>query len=461
MKRILLALGLSAMMIAWVGAETIDELVNLALENNLSLLQSQFTVQSAALSFQKAKGRLWPQLGLSSRLSFAGGGRNIDFPVGEMLNPILHSVNRLYRQQGDAEPFTRMFDNMSIPFMRSMEQETRLRLTVPLVQTSLWHGIKIEAIMNQAEGHRHRAEMRDLVYRVKAAAIQLQQAEALSRSVQAALEMLTEHLHLAESLVRHGAATEDVSARARAELASMRQKEIEAARGVEMTRYQVNLLVHRELSTQVSIDEANEEDELRLTVDEAELRQRVLSQREELMALAVAQKVSTQEVALHRDRLLPGIVLAADYGFQGDRYKFDGEHDYWMASLVLEWPLFDGGERRLSRRQAQLRRQATDCRCQELGEQLLMQLADSLLEVRSSRAEIEAAKLAEESARLALEITKKRFAAGSALQLEWLSAQANWVGMNEKWILARYASSLAYARLERVAALYKLPGERR
>lgn len=455
MKPLLLSI-LLVLSMGRLGAVTIDELVAEALQKNLAAAQSLLSWQGSRLAVDQARSRLWPQLSFSSRLTYALGGRVIDFPVGDLLNPVLRSINGLYLQNGQTAPFPRMFDNMTIPFLRTREQETRLRLTWPIWQTTLRHSVGLGRKLSTIEALRHRAQLRDLVYEVRCTALKRLSAQALLLSVEAGIKALTEHVAMTDSFFRNGLVTEDAPALAASALASLQQKKVEVQKGFELSGRLLNLLLNRPLESDLDLQENPVGGEDR-GYDEATLRERVSARREELSMLAEQTAVYGEEAALQRDRIWPSLALVADYGIQGEGFHLDGDHDYGMASLVLEWSLFDGGERRTARAQAELKKRSALTRQQEVTRRLLLQLDEGLLTLRAGQAERHAAELAEKGARLALDIVRRKYAAGEALQLELLSAEARWVESEEKRISAFYAVEQAHAALERTAALYELP----
>ncbi len=66
--------------------------------------------------------------------------------------------------------------------------------------------------------------------------------------------------------------------------------------------------------------------------------------REELAQGDSAIRAAESQGRLARASYLPGVALAVDYGIQGERYRFGADDDFAVASLVLEWNVFNGGQ---------------------------------------------------------------------------------------------------------------------
>jgi pimeloyl-ACP methyl ester carboxylesterase len=104
----------------------LQQLVDEALAANLELRASSMTVQQRLAALAQARARYLPAIDLAARYSIADGGRTIDIPVGDLVNPIYETLEQLLDAQGQPRPFPRV-RNQSIDLLRNPEQETKLR----------------------------------------------------------------------------------------------------------------------------------------------------------------------------------------------------------------------------------------------------------------------------------------------------------------------------------------------
>jgi len=109
--------------------QVIDE----ALTANLELRASGATVQQRLAALDQARARYLPVIDFAARYSVADGGRTIEFPVGDLLNPVYETLDQMLLAQGQAAQFPRV-RNESIAFLREQEQETKLVLEQPLYE---------------------------------------------------------------------------------------------------------------------------------------------------------------------------------------------------------------------------------------------------------------------------------------------------------------------------------------
>ena len=78
-----------------LNAQSLDDYIRTALTNNLELAQQELSYQEAQARLDQAKALFWPTLGIDGRFSAARGGRTIDIPAGDLVNPAYQNLNSL------------------------------------------------------------------------------------------------------------------------------------------------------------------------------------------------------------------------------------------------------------------------------------------------------------------------------------------------------------------------------
>ena len=115
----------------------LDVYIQIGLESNLALKQQKFSLEQSMKALNEARGLYFPSLDFGARYSRAGGGREIEFPVGDFVNPIYETFNDFLQSQGLPARFPENIPNQTVPFLREKEHETRLRLIQPIFQPVL------------------------------------------------------------------------------------------------------------------------------------------------------------------------------------------------------------------------------------------------------------------------------------------------------------------------------------
>ena len=65
------------------------------LENNLVLKEKNTSLDQSLLALKDAKSYFLPSMDFGGSYTLANGGRTLDFPIGDLLNPVYSTLNRL------------------------------------------------------------------------------------------------------------------------------------------------------------------------------------------------------------------------------------------------------------------------------------------------------------------------------------------------------------------------------
>jgi FAD/FMN-containing dehydrogenase len=103
-------------------AEVIDEYVREGLKSNLSLHSQTLEVERSAAALDEARARYFPELAFAARYSRSEGGRTIELPLGDALNPAYQTLNDLLVQQGQQPQFP-VVQNETVAFLRERETD--------------------------------------------------------------------------------------------------------------------------------------------------------------------------------------------------------------------------------------------------------------------------------------------------------------------------------------------------
>ena len=73
----------------------LENYIREGLESNRGLKQKQLDYASNLAALKEARGLFLPDISLNARYTVAEGGRMIEFPVGDLLNPVYSTLNML------------------------------------------------------------------------------------------------------------------------------------------------------------------------------------------------------------------------------------------------------------------------------------------------------------------------------------------------------------------------------
>ncbi|KAA3629032.1 MAG: hypothetical protein DWQ02_18815 [Bacteroidetes bacterium] len=77
------------------SAQDFTQLVQKSWSNNEQLKAQYFQLQQAEAALREAKSMYGPTVSFGAQYTLAAGGREIDFPVGDLLNPVYSTLNQL------------------------------------------------------------------------------------------------------------------------------------------------------------------------------------------------------------------------------------------------------------------------------------------------------------------------------------------------------------------------------
>ena len=86
----------------------LDALVAEGLAANPTLARFEAASEAASASRRAARGAFGPTVGIEARGTLAEGGRTIDLPLGELLNPVYETLDELRVRDGRPPAFPRL-----------------------------------------------------------------------------------------------------------------------------------------------------------------------------------------------------------------------------------------------------------------------------------------------------------------------------------------------------------------
>ena len=223
----------------------------------------------------------------------------------------------------------------------------------------------------------------------------------------------------------------------------------------ELSKAYLNFLLNRHLDTPIDVQDVKiPETHDHVALNTAE--ENALQNREELKQLGAAIDAQRNGVKLNRASFLPGLSVVFDYGYQGEEYIFNDDYDYWMASAVLSWNLFKGGQDKAKIQHARLEKARLEAHRLELQKQIRLDVRTAYEDLRVVIESVEAARDELNSAEKNFEIVNKKYQQGMAPQIEYLDAQHTLTQAELNAIIVNYDYFIKKAELEKAAATYPI-----
>lgn len=423
--------------------QLLDGYVADALTANLALAQQSAALARATAGVREANGRFLPTVGLNARYSEFSGVVNI----GDFINPAYAALNQLV---GESRFPTNV--NATLPF----RQETKLELIQPLFNDALFGARAAARAQRDLAGATRKGAMRQLAADVQQAWLGYASTVRAVETLESTLPVLDENMRVSERLIGAGQATPDVLLRARAERSELLQQIEEARRQRDAARRGFNLLRNRDEDVPITL--ADDSTLLRVdSLSRGALLAHALTHREELAQAGSGISLARAQQRIASSAYLPNLALAASYGVQGDRYRFNSRNDVGLASLVMSWNAFNGGQDAARREQANATRSEAEYRRREAERAIALQVGNAYDAVQSARSTLTTASDRLASAERAFSFVQRRFAEGLATPVEFLSARTAFTSAAINQIITRFTFATRVVELERAAALRALP----
>lgn len=426
--------------------KSLDDYLIYGLENNLALKQKYSGYQRSLEALKEARGLFYPNVSFGARYSVSEGGRVIELPVGDLLNPVYSTLNSL--------TFSTMFpqiENQQINFLRPTEQETRIRLTQPVFSPGIYYNSKIRKEMTFYQEADYGQYKRELVAEIKKAYYDVAMTGNILTTLIETRKLLVENVRVNKKLVENDKATRDILYRSEAELSKMDQDLLRAEKGKKSATAYFNFLLNKPLEDSVIIDQLAS---FPLISDlTGKFTSAALENREEIKKLEQFGNIADLQIKRGQSERLPDMFVAVDYGFQGETYKFNKDYDYMQASAVLTWKLFSGLQTNSRIKQSMIDKKIIDTRLEEAKKQIELEVITTLNELLTAEKGITAAETRVMNAKEGFRLVNRKYEEGQATLIEYLDARTNLTQSEVNLIISRYTYLSCYAEFEKVTTL--------
>jgi outer membrane protein TolC len=431
--------GSAQRLTAQIAADPLAPLVAEALRANLGLELERLGERRAAADVRAARALFLPALELQSRYSRLDGVPNI----GDFVNPAYAALNGILGEN-------RFPTNLDITL--PPRHDSRVTVRQPLFNAGIL--ANYSAARSRADGatFARRAVARRLAADVQSAYLTQASARRAVDIYAAALTLVQENERVADRLLAAGRATPEALFRARADRSEIEQQLAEARQRHTAAARVLNRILRRPLDSAIDVipDSAFYQP---LTISPDSAVARGLAGREELRQIDAGIRTGQAGVRAATASFLPSVSVGFDYGFQGRDVAFRSTHDYWVASLVVSWNLFNGGGDAARRAAAGLEVERARTLRQDLEDRIRLEIQTSYDAATVARAAIATADDRVAAARRTFELVRRRYEAGAASPIELVDARTSLTSAELNRVVTGYQYALRYVDLERAAAL--------
>lgn len=424
----------------------LEEYVQEGLKNNLALKQENLEIQKVLENIQQAKALFYPRVTFAPTYSLAAGGRRLQFPVGDLLNPVYSTLNKL--TQTSVFP---QIDNVDELLAPNNFHDTKITVQYSIYNPEVQYNYLIQKTLLTAQEAKKKVYENELRYTIEGAYYQYLQASEAIKIFGNAQKTLNELVRLNQKLVSNNVLTKDAVIGAEYEISKLNQQLAVATKNRETAKAYFNFLLNRELSAGVLIDSTNL---IPAAAYESldKLSETALQNRQELNQLDQSILASKTAITLHEKAAKrPSVFIGGNTGFQGFGYTFN-QQAYGVAQLGLTWDLFKGYERKSKIQGAKIQTELLKTKKLEVEKQIELQVTQAFLELQATRENLKLVQDGVNKATQYFSVIDSRYRNNNVLYIEWIKAQNEVVTAQLQQSLARFDVLIKQSLLNKVTA---------
>jgi outer membrane protein TolC len=446
MKRISILITLSIVLSKSLNGQTVlQDYINEGFQKNQSIQQQQFAFEKSVYALKEAKSLFLPSIVFMTDYYLAGGGRTVDFPAGDLLNPAYSSLNQLTNSNSFPQ-----LENQSILLNPNNFYDLKLRTVMPLLNLEIEYNKRIkreQVSMQQVEVNLYK---RELAKEFKIAYFKYLQSLEAVKIYDKALELVQESKRTNESLYRNDKVNRTVVLRAENEIKKFESIREKAVQHSNSARAYFNFLLNRNLTDSITVD-VNYQNAATYIGDSTSV-----AQREELLKLKIGNTINQHLVGLSKSYIVPKLNTFLDIGSQGFDWQFDNKTRYYFFGVSLQWDLFASGRNQFKVKQAQLEGKIMQSQTDYVEMQLQLQFTTSVNDFNASiftyRSSVSVLSTSQKLYNDLLRLYKE----GQAIYIELLDAQNQLIQSELQVNISLYDTYIKAAEIERANASFNI-----
>ena len=441
-----LMLMFSSKTFAQIQRGMLDSYIDSAFAQNQGLKQQQFDLDKSMYALKEAQAMFLPTVSLLGSYSKTAGGRTIDVPVGDLVNPIYTALNQL--TNSNKFPLQK---NESFLLNPDNFYDAKLRTSFPLINAEIYYNKQIKQQLITAQQASVNVYKRALVKDIKTAYFRYYQSLKSVETYNSALVLINENIRENESMLRNGTRNGTALLRSQTEQQKTTTSLIQAWLSVKNAREYFNFLLNRTLTDTVRIDSVTINSTL-VNPDKS----KGIAGREELKQLRTMQQVYSLDYKLQKSGFIPKLNTFLDLGSQGYNFEANNKTQYYLWGVNLQWDIFTGGQRKYRAAQSRASLNSASAQLDQTQLSLQLQLNQSYNSYQSARAAYRSAAAQLAFAGKYYNDQLKAYRAGQLLYLELVDAQDQLTGARLQTAQTQADLQIALADLERDQASYPI-----
>jgi outer membrane protein TolC len=420
----------------------IENYIKIGLENNEVVKQYNFDISKSVWAIQEAKSLFYPTVTLNGNYTIADGGRTVDFPAGNLLNPVYSSLNQLT----NSSSFPTV-QNQSILLNPNNFYDVKIHTVMPLLNYEIIYNKKIKSQQNEIQKIELEIYKRELVKEIKVGYYKYLQSLQAIKIYEEALKLTLENQRVNQSLFKNDKINRTAVLRSDNEVKKIEANLTEAKATSKNAQSYFNFLLNQPLNIEIETDNTKLDIPLTLQTDNT-------ATREELSKLQTASAINNSLEKLTQSNWFPKLNAFVDFGYQDFDFVIDQQSRYYFGGVAFEWSIFSGNKNKFKIKQIEEEKKKLNSQTDNIKQQLQLQYE---IAKNNLLAKIEIYKAEKDQNTAATKYNddvSKSYKQGQAIYIELLDAQNQYINSLLNTNIALYNAWIAQAELERANASY-------
>jgi outer membrane protein len=430
-----------------IGQSSIlDAYIREGLEGNMALKQQNLEIEKSLKAIDIARSKLFPKIAFNPNYTLAAGGRSIEFPIGDLLNPVYGTLNQLTKTNNFPP-----IENERIQFAPNNFHETKFTFELPLFNTDIKYNILIQKDLVKTEEAKRKLLEYELKYAIEGAYFQYLQSLEAIKIYGNSEAFLSSLLGFNERLVKNDLALKDVIYSSQFEINKLDIQKAEAEKNSKTAKAYFNFLINKQFDTEIEVDSSIFKS-VPASQDLENLKSNAILNRPELAQLKTGMNANSTLLEMQeKGAKLPSFYFGGSTGFQGYGYNFN-KQAYAIGQIGMKWELAHGKEKRYLIEQTKIQSKILDTKKLEIIQQIEMQVVRAYFDFESSLKKLNSHEKGGIITNQLLEIIDKKYKNMEALYIEVIKAQNDRMMAELQTSLSKFDIWLKKAQLDQASA---------
>ena len=423
----------------------LDEYIKIAIQENLVLKQKNISLDKSLLALKEAKSFYQPNTWFEGQYLLSQGGRRINLPVGDLLNPVYATLNQI--TSSNRFP---LIENASEQLTPNNFYDLRIKTAMPLINRELAYNKSLKE--NQIVLMQQDADLytRELVKEIKTGYYSILMSKKAVEIYSSALELVKENLRVSRSLLSNGKSLPAYVSRAEAEVFQVEAQISAATEQVKKAEAWFNALLNRPISSTIEIEE------IKMTAFTKPADTLNSTVREELSKLSTLREIQSETLKWNQSYRTPKLNAFLDLAAQDFNFKVRNQSFFYLGGIQFTMPIYSANRNRLKIQQTQLDLKQTEFNLQDVKNKIDVAVFQAKTNLNTNYERYLSALKQEDAAKQYFRLIERGYKEGVNSFIEWLDArnQLTQAQVQKEVIFYTYLNSLA--ELERQTASFPI-----